>query len=66
MASPYPNLRHAQYASALGVIGPRRDNWGRFLFAPPELANPRTIFDPQPFRDHAPPVQFTRKSRSRG
>jgi hypothetical protein len=64
MASPYPNLRHAQYASALGVIGPRRDDWGRILFAPPSLANPRTIFDPQPFRD-LPTVPFARKGRKK-
>lgn len=51
MAAAYPNLRHAQYASALGVVGPRRDvRWGRFHFAPPELVNPCAIFDPQPFR----------------
>lgn len=51
MAAAFPNLRHAQYASTLGVIGPRRDaRWGRFLFSPPELVNPNTIFDPQPFR----------------
>lgn len=65
MASPYPNLGHAQYASALGVIGPRRDNWGRFLFAPPELVNPRAIFDPQSFRDHLPPAPCPRKGRAR-
>lgn len=51
MAAAYPNLRHAQYASALGVVGPRRDSrWGRFHFSPPELMNPNAIFDPQPFR----------------
>ncbi len=64
MASPYPNLRHAQYAGALGVIGPRRDNWGRFLFAPPELVNPRAIFDPAPFR-HEPAPTLARKRKKR-
>jgi hypothetical protein len=24
--------------------------WGRLLFLPPELANPRVIFEPPPFR----------------
>jgi hypothetical protein len=34
----------------------RRDvTWGRLVFLPPELANPRVIFDPMPFRAH----QFT-------
>ncbi len=61
MASPYPNLRHAQYAGALGVVGARRDRWGRFLFAPPELVNPRAIFDPQPFREHPRPMTVARK-----
>lgn len=48
MTYPSPNLSHAQYS---GVVGARRDmTWGRFLFLPPILANPRMIFDPQPFR----------------
>ena len=61
MASPYPNLRHAQYAGALGVVGARRDRWGRFLFAPPELVNPRAIFDPPPFREQPRPLSIARK-----
>lgn len=65
MASPYPNLRHAQYAGALGVVGARRDRWGRFLFAPPELVNPRAIFDPQPFREQPPPFVAPARKRLR-
>ncbi len=30
--------------------------WGRLLFLPPELANPRIIFEPLPFRDHQFPA----------
>ncbi|WP_415910394.1 hypothetical protein [Oleiharenicola sp. Vm1] len=63
MAMPYPNLRHAQYASALGVVGPRRDvRWGKFLFSPPELVNPNAIFDPQPFRTQ-PPAPAPKRAR---
>ncbi|MBA4136220.1 MAG: hypothetical protein C0518_02755 [Opitutus sp.] len=66
MASPYSNLRHAHCAGALGVVSARRDQWGRFLFAPPELANPRAIFDPQPFRDQPPAPTLTRNRRRPG
>jgi hypothetical protein len=63
MAAAYPNLRHAQYASALGVVGPRRNaRWGTFLFSPPELVNPNAIFDPQPFRTQPPTPAKRRRS----
>jgi hypothetical protein len=37
--------------------------WGRILFLPPELTNPRMIFDPQPFRMHEHPLLRGRKTR---
>jgi hypothetical protein len=48
--SPAPRPR----LLAAGRVRLRRDVWGRLVFAPPELANPRAIFDPLPFRS-APP-----------
>ena len=53
MTYPYPNLNRGRIAEVLGAAVPQRDvTWGRILFRPPELANPRLIFDPLPFRTH--------------
>lgn len=47
MASPYPNFREPANGAPRRV---RDLTWGRILFPPPALPNPRVIFDPQPFR----------------
>ncbi|HEY4299530.1 MAG TPA: hypothetical protein VGM73_01570 [Candidatus Didemnitutus sp.] len=49
MATHYPVARQARISSH-GDPRLTRDTWGRFHFLPPELANPRVVFDPQPFR----------------
>lgn len=56
MALPYPNHREA----APGARGRIRDlTWGRTLFTPPSLPNPRVVFDPAPFRTQLfhPPIR---------
>jgi hypothetical protein len=45
-------FRRADAASAGASRLCRDITWGRILFLPPELANPRVIFDPLPFRTH--------------
>ncbi|HYC72694.1 MAG TPA: hypothetical protein VEB66_15900 [Opitutaceae bacterium] len=47
MASHYPSHRDAV---GTGPTRPRDITWGRILFQPPFLPNPRIIFDPLPFR----------------
>jgi hypothetical protein len=57
MNTPYP-FSH-------GTDTPRRVRdvtWGRILFQPPALLNPRQVFDPLPFRTQLLP----RPTRSRG
>lgn len=57
MNTPYPFGNHA-------AATPRRVRdvtWDRVLFQPPELLNPRLVFDPVPFRTQTIP----RPTRSR-
>jgi hypothetical protein len=62
MASHYPSSRRSDDAiNAAARLG-RDITWGRILFLPPELANPRVIFDPTPFRTHEFAGVRTRKS----
>ncbi len=64
MSAAYPNLSHAQYAGALGVVGRRRDaTWGKFRFAPPELINPQIFFEPPPFRTQVPAPVRSKRAR---
>lgn len=56
--SHHPFPTHPSQATGL-----RRDvTWGRILFVPPELVNPRIVFDPVPFRSHSFAPARTRKS----
>lgn len=56
MAHHYP-ISHQSQAGSL-----RRDvTWGRVLFVPPELTNPRIVFDPLPFRSQSFAPARTRK-----
>jgi hypothetical protein len=62
MASPWP-APHSQAGVNGAPLRRTRDlAWGRPLFLPPELTNPRVIFDPLPFRCTAPAFPHGRKS----
>lgn len=50
MATHYPTARQARIASHGDPRLMRDVTWGRLHFLPPELANPRIVFDPLPFR----------------
>jgi hypothetical protein len=53
MNSPRP----LTFLHGCSLPGPRRARdltWGRVLFLPPGLLNPRTIFDPLPMRTQFP------------
>jgi hypothetical protein len=50
MVPHFPTQRQTGDATNLAARLSRDVTWGRFLFLPPELANPRVIFDPLPFR----------------
>jgi hypothetical protein len=52
MASHHPSSRRSDDAINAASRLCRDITWGRILFLPPELANPRVIFDPMPFRAH--------------
>ena len=57
MSHHFPTSHHSQAA------GLRRDvTWGRILFVPPELTNPRIVFDPLPFRSQNFATARARKS----
>ncbi len=47
MNSPYPFFAVATEPRPQRA---RDVTWGRILFQPPELLNPRLVFDPTPFR----------------
>jgi len=64
MASPYPSSRQ-RFETSFTVSRLGRDiTWGRFLFLPPQLANPRLIFDPLPFRAQEFALARPRRSAS--
>lgn len=58
MNSSYP---FASFATETRPQRVRDVTWDRILFHPPELLNPRQVFDPLPFRA----VTAPRRTRSR-
>jgi hypothetical protein len=49
--------------AAGGAVKPRRSldlTWGRVVFLPPGLLNPRIIFDPPPMRTRSPCAPLAR------
>lgn len=52
MTSPYPFVSATADAPRQRV---RDVTWDRILFQPPELLNPRLVFDPLPFRNQPVP-----------
>jgi hypothetical protein len=65
MASHYPTPRRTNDALNSASRFCRDITWGRILFLPPELANPRVIFDPLPFRSQEFAAIRTRKPLAR-
>jgi hypothetical protein len=59
MNAPFRSPAPGPRVFAAGRIRLRRDLWGRLVFAPPELVNPRAIFDPVPFRSVPPFAGWT-------